>query len=247
MELLAELSAVPGHQDRHHAVLRRRPPVPRAAVRRRRLPAEGRPLRSAGRGVAEDRARPAAAVARHRPAAADALPPRRGPAPGRGPSPDCAGRSSARALTPLEVEVLTYRARAATIKAIARCPSVKPLDHERLTAARERGAGDLPEQGLHDQGDREPDGHQVVHRQRPHQVHLQEAQRVQPLPKRAGAGQQAGPGAERGPGSGAAGGPHCPWAPTACSAARAGGSTMPPKCWPTSSRSPGCWPPAKCC
>ncbi len=31
-------------------------------------------------------------------------------------------------------------------------------------AARERGA-DLPQQGLHDQGDREPDGHQVVHRQ----------------------------------------------------------------------------------
>jgi DNA-binding NarL/FixJ family response regulator len=45
--------------------------------------------------------------------------------------------------------------------------------------ARDRGA-DLPQQGLHDQGDRQPDGHQVVHRQRPHQVDLQEAQRVEP-------------------------------------------------------------------
>ena len=76
MELLAELSALPGDEDRHHAVLRRRPSVPGAAVRRRRLPAEGRPLRGAGRGVAEDRARPAAAVAGHRASAADALPPR---------------------------------------------------------------------------------------------------------------------------------------------------------------------------
>jgi DNA-binding NarL/FixJ family response regulator len=59
-------------------------------------------------------------------------------------------------------------------------------------AARDRGAH-LPEQGLHDQGDRQPDGHQVVHGQRPHQVDLQEAQRVQPRRGR-GAGQQAGAG-----------------------------------------------------
>ncbi len=62
-------------------------------------------------------------------------------------------------------------------------------------AARERGA-DLPEQGFHDQGDRLADGHQVVHRQRPHQVHLQEAQRLEP--RRSGrAGQQAGAGVSR--------------------------------------------------
>ena len=84
--------AVPGHQDRHHAVLRRRPPVPGAAVRRRRLPAEGRPLRGAGRGAAEDRARPAAAVAGDRAPPADPLP--RQPARRRcaRPTPASAGR-----------------------------------------------------------------------------------------------------------------------------------------------------------
>ena len=59
-------------------------------------------------------------------------------------------------------------------------------------AARERGAH-LSEQGLHDQGNRQPDGHQVVHRERPHQVHLQEAQRVQPR-RGGGAGDQTRPG-----------------------------------------------------
>jgi two-component system, NarL family, nitrate/nitrite response regulator NarL len=76
MELLAELAGIPGHQDRHDTVFRRRAPLPCAAVRRRRLPAEGRPLRGAGRGIAEDRARPAAAVAGHRAPPAHAFPPR---------------------------------------------------------------------------------------------------------------------------------------------------------------------------
>jgi DNA-binding NarL/FixJ family response regulator len=112
MELLAELVAVPGHQDRHHAVFRRRPPVPRAAVRRRRLPAEGRPLRSAGRGTAEDRARPATAVAR--------------------PSRGGCSRTSARAATAMRRR--RTRACAASSFSTSRpVPIEKPLDHERLT------------------------------------------------------------------------------------------------------------------
>ncbi len=38
MELLAELAQLPGDEDRDHAVLRRRPPLSGAAMRRRRLP-----------------------------------------------------------------------------------------------------------------------------------------------------------------------------------------------------------------
>jgi CheY-like chemotaxis protein len=55
MELLPS-SRVSRDEDRHHALLRRRPPLPGAAVRR-----DGyllrKPLRGAGRGAAEDRAR----------------------------------------------------------------------------------------------------------------------------------------------------------------------------------------------
>jgi DNA-binding NarL/FixJ family response regulator len=61
--------------------------------------------------------------------------------------------------------------------------------------ARDRGA-DLPEQRFHDQGDRKSDGHQVVHRQRPHQVDLQKAQRLQPR-RSCRACEQAGAGLKR--------------------------------------------------
>ena len=60
----------------------------------------------------------------------------------------------------------------------------------RAHAARGRGAH-LPQQGLHDQGDRGADVDQVVHGQRPHQVDLPQAQRVQPR-RGGGAGEQAG-------------------------------------------------------
>ena len=139
MELLAELVALPGDQDRHHAVLRRRPPVPGAAVRRRRLPAQGRPLRGAGRGTAEDRARPAAAVAGDRAAPADALPARHAAATATAPDSGFAptgGFTTSKPvpmekppdherLTPRESEVLTYLSKGFTIKEIASLMGIK--------------------------------------------------------------------------------------------------------------------------
>ena len=66
-------------------------------------------------------------------------------------------------------------------KAAAPCPwAVVPHWTTSGSTPREERGPHLPQQGLHDQGDREPDGHQVVHRQRPHQVDLQEAQRLEP-------------------------------------------------------------------
>ncbi|MEP7099369.1 MAG: histidine kinase, partial [Burkholderiales bacterium] len=108
-------------------------------MRRRRLPAEGRPLRGAGRRAAEDRARPAAAVAGHRAPAADALPPR----PGRRRGIEF-GDNPARVGLPEQPP----GADGAWCAARSRTPD----------ATRKRGAH-LPQQGLHDQGDREPDGH----------------------------------------------------------------------------------------
>ena len=175
MELLGELAQLPGHQDRHHAVLRRRPPVPGAAMRRRRLPAEGRPLRGAGRGTAEDRARPTAVVAGHRAPAADAFPARRQRRRRRPPDSGFSTAGAFQSSRPVPIE--------------------KPLDHERLTP-RESEVLTYLSKGFTIKEIASPDGHQVVHRQRPHQVHLQEAQRVQP--RRSGrAGQQAGAGVSR--------------------------------------------------
>jgi DNA-binding NarL/FixJ family response regulator len=54
-----------------------------------------------------------------------------------------------------------------------------PLDLPALTP-REVEVLTFPEQGLHDQGDRGADDDQVVHGQRPHQVDLPQAQRLEP-------------------------------------------------------------------
>ncbi|MEI2679057.1 MAG: LuxR C-terminal-related transcriptional regulator [Burkholderiaceae bacterium] len=139
LELLAELSRVPRHQDRHHAVFRRRAPVSGSAVRCRRLPVEGRPLRGAGRRAAEDRARPATVVSGDRPPSADALPARwqrRQPGRIERRRRPCralavARRSSVRRqvdqehLTPRENEVLTYLSKGFTIKEIANLAGIK--------------------------------------------------------------------------------------------------------------------------
>jgi DNA-binding CsgD family transcriptional regulator len=104
-------------------------------VRRRRLPAEGRPLRGAGRRAAEDRARPAAAVAGDRApllhhfrdsrvgdcAARFGFSRRRLGSPAAGADRD----ARPRALTPRENEVLTYLSKGFTIKEIASLMGIK--------------------------------------------------------------------------------------------------------------------------